>query len=344
MLAALGIISALIGVVIGGVTWQEEKNQAEREAAKLEKDARDQARLAMENAQAALSEAVGQLGALRGRTGNLTGGGGQSRGTYQFETYDDWYDAQMEEYSTKTSDGSYSGSFEDYLREQQVTELGQYGIERAQLELQVAIAEERLDQTRRNIEQQFGFGERQYQEGVIAANRTTRGEAAAAAAYGVRGGTISETVAENQRVRGEALQLYLDQITWQRDLGMEQVATAGHEIAASETIAMGGLDQALANARGGYQRQLKGIKLDLTQYTEGLDLQMDKFTLGSLLKSMASGGMAGVQLGFGTFAAGEDAGLWGYDADGTFWSNLQIFSPSATGSSGRGGSLAFTPG
>ena len=297
-----GLIGLGIGLLTGGIDYGLRRTAAEEDVTRLTGDAEAQAALALDKAEAALEAQVGQLGS-------------------DFADYDAWYLAQVDEWNAAGG----TGTLEDYIQGEQVDELGQYGVERARLESQVDIATQQLELARLDNAEQFAFGEREFDAGVTASYRNLRGESAAAAAMGIRGGTIASTVQENQNVRMEALDLYLDRITWARDRTTASLDITQQSISDAETIGLGSLNQALVGARTNFDLNSTQIGLDLSQYTAGLAAEFEQtFNLTQEILSVASGGTAGARAGFGVFQTGVNAGAWGYDANGDFWSNLQI--------------------
>ena len=144
----------LVGQAVGTKDYYDAESRARVDRERLAGQARADAEAALKAARDNLEIQLGALGTVisGGELDDAKGWKGikaqldRLRGeeaegiTYAFDSYDDWYRAQEEEYSGKVDSGEYTGSWQDYLREQQVTELGQYGLERANLELQVMIA------------------------------------------------------------------------------------------------------------------------------------------------------------------------------------------------------------
>jgi|GEM_PF-3657304 len=308
----------MIGLILFGAALTlsamaiAQKDYEDAESAAADEVARktDQAEAAAEHARA-IAEA--QLEAQIGQLGD------------DFETYDAWYNAQVAEYDAAAAAGSYTGSFEDYLREEQSTELGEYGRERAQLESAIQIAERQLANARENVNAQYEFAEREYDAGVTASNRTSRSELAAAAAMGVRAGAPLTTAAENQRVRMESLDLYLDRATQSRDYNLEELGIRETEMANSATIAFGGLDAALSGARTSYDLEVAGVDLDLQQYIDDLNAGYEtSFNDDVRRRHILSSGIDAAQFATSVFTTGANVGAWNFNADGTFWNALNI--------------------
>jgi len=270
--------------------------EAQEEARILKENATAKAEHAKDTAAAQLDADVGQLG-------------------QDFDTYDDWYSAQQAEFTAEVA-GGYGGSWEEYLVSQQTTELGTLGRRRAQLESDVGYAEDKLGQARVDTELHHEFGLRQHQAGTDESNRMLRNEASAAAASGFRSGTPQTTVAENTRVRSEALQLYLDRITASRDSNLASIATSEAQLQSNEGFALAGLDAALTGARSGFDLNIAGIDLDLGQFTAGVNREVARQqSLGSYVSHLFGAGGAV----FSVFGTGLDVGAWGFDKAGQFW-------------------------
>ena len=107
------IIGDLIRNLIGGDEFRE-ANEAARLAIE---QAETEAEAALEGAEISLDQFMGQLGD-------------------EFATYDDWYNAQIDEWNA----GGSVGTLGDYIADQQLEELGEYGIQRASLESKIEIA------------------------------------------------------------------------------------------------------------------------------------------------------------------------------------------------------------
>jgi hypothetical protein len=118
----------------------------------------------------------------------------------EYASYDEWYNAQITEYENATDSGDFSGSLEEYISEQQRSELGAYGRARADMEFN-------------------------YREGVIESNRANRNEMAMAGASGFTAGTPQATVTENDRVRQDALTNYLSGTTANLEAALQGART-----------------------------------------------------------------------------------------------------------------------
>ena len=294
---------ALATAIIGAVALYQEFNATPESFGSDEldvidaaiEDAEESANLAAAKAKVDLDQFMGQL-------------------AEEFATYDEWYTEQVNEWND--TDGAMS--LEDYIRSQQTSELGELGVERARLESQVAIAEERLGAARLNVAKQQEFAGQQYDAGVTQSQRTTRAESAAVAAMGIRGGTIQATVAENQRVRMEALDLYLSRMDWAADVSTMEIDTAATEIERAEELGLASLSQSITSARTNFDFSLERIDLDLTQYTDTLRLRHELNFGWDDWNRQALGGALDFATGvFGIFAAGIGAGLWGTGAGST---------------------------
>lgn len=215
MLFAIGVGAAIIGTWLMLRDMLEDQTAVETEIERLTEEAEGtQATLDQQ-----LEEALGQLG------GNEEG---------DFQTYDEWYNAQHQEWE----DAGSQGEFEDYLREQQTTELGTYGENRARLEEQIRSQEEIL----RLAEEHANF---QYDTGVTASQRLYRHEQAGAGASGFRSGTPYDTVRNNLENRQAALDEYLYQT-------MGEIGNARAGLRAAADIGFGNLGRMLNNVRSGY--------------------------------------------------------------------------------------------
>jgi hypothetical protein len=303
---ALTLLGFAVGAALRFIGFGRETLEAQKEKARLTGDAEADAAAALRDAEIALERQVGQLGT-------------------EFASYDAWYNVQVEEWNQAIAAGDFGGSLTDYIRREQLDELGRYGIERATLETEVEIARQQLALAREDIAEQYGFGVREYDAGVTASHRVHQGEGAAAAAMGIRGGTIATTVVENQRVRMEALDLYLDRLTWQRDRTVEEVGIAETRVSRQEQIGIEALQQELVGARQTYSFNVEDIGRELEQYTTGLQAEFDRsYNFGNWMLETALGGVQGAQFGLQTYNFGVQAGAWGYDAKGQFWSNLNL--------------------
>jgi hypothetical protein len=329
----IGLAIAMIGMAFAQQDYDERNRKAKDQRQTLTDQARETAQLAIDKAQADLETQLGQLGTLisGGQLQGKVGGDGKSalgdkakgpddnESVFMFDSYDDWYNAQQGEYDELVASGEFTDSFQEYLRSQQITELGQYGLQRAQLELNVMIARRELELAREDVQQQFEFAEWVYDEGVIQSNRATRGDLAFAAS-GMRGGTAQGTATENQRVRMAELDLFMGQSEWARDLRTSQLDIQQTRIDAGEQIGLAGLDQALAGARTSFDFAIAGINLDYQNYLQDLNYNFNsQFNTQSRNRAIFMGGAQGASLAMDVFATGHQVGAWGFDASGSFW-------------------------
>lgn len=255
---------AVVAMMAAGIGMGINAYSDAQEIQELEADAQEQADLAEEKAAADLEAAVGQLG----------------EGDESYDTYEDWYSAQV----TEWEDAGSQGTLEDYIREQQMAELGKYGIARTELQ------------------DSYDFSVREYDAGVLESERNRRQENAMAMATGFRSGTPVDTVARNQATREAALTLYMDRVDAAYETGMAR------------------LDQGLADARTSYDLNIEQIQLDLSQYSDSLQREWDRtYNTGTHILNQISAGLSGAQAGFGVFQTGVNTGMWGFDDAGGFY-------------------------
>jgi hypothetical protein len=158
---------------------------------------------------------------------------------------------------------------------------------------------------------------------VVASNRTIRNEAAAAAAMGIKAGTPMATVAENQRVRMEQLDLFMDRATQQYTNTTSLLDVRSGEITDARDFGLSGLSGALTGARTSYDFAVDRIELDFEQYEDAVNANYDlNFNAQAEFRATASAGLAGASMVLSTFTTGAQMGAWGFDADGQFWSFL----------------------
>lgn len=299
--------------------YDRDKSDAEAQIDLLTDQAEAEADFARETLETEMEDALGQLhtaedplsGFWRGKLGDF--GPEPEEG---YETYDDWYAAQEVEYEDAVADG-YAGSLDDYIRSQQLTELGEYGVERAGLEEAVRNREEQIRIAGERLEFQYGQGILQHEAGVTRSNRVARSEIAQAASSGFRGGTVEATRLENLRVRNEALQMYLDSVEHQRSTGEAQLTNAATNLGNEMDINLAALAQAMQSAQSSYDLGMAGIDLGLDQYTEALEFEFDlNFGIDDAAFAVLTGGLAGAQAGLGLISAGISAGAINFDVAG----------------------------
>jgi hypothetical protein len=335
-------IGALVGATVKGIQGLIDRHNAKKQLELEREQTQEELQLSLDQAEAALEAQLGQLADFNSYWDKIPEGlrqrlidAGYEMPEY-YESYDEWYEAQRLEWEADAQ----GMSFEEYIRDQQLEELGEYGVQRAKMEAQadiarqnIEIARDELELQRQNIARQYGFAEDQYDAGLTQSQRVTRGEGAAVAAMGIRGGTAAATVAENQRVRVEQLDLFLEKAQWARDLATSYTNTAEQklDLASSEIdqmleIDLTSLNNSMINLRTQYDFNVEALRMGAEHGLETLELAFkQQFNPIQATMNIVGGALEGAQMAFSLYSAGAGQGAWGFDETGQFWLSDNLF-------------------
>lgn len=282
----IGAGGAAIGAGAARRDYDEAQERAEEEARIAWEQAQDAAQAAHDRASANLEASLGALGAHTTELGNQTVFGiDTGLGTdyddvsteYAYDTYDDWYNATKAEYDAAVEDGLET-SWQDYLREKQMGELGDYGIKRAELELAVQLAERQFEIAEDMLDKSQQFVNRNWEAKANEAIRAHQTHQSAAGASGMRAGTAHETAREYQVARMEGLNLWREESLYQIEGKRKELDVKRDELAGMEQTGLAQLDNYLAQARSNYEMDVDDIYRGLGDVREGLDFELSAFT------------------------------------------------------------------
>lgn len=329
-------VAAVTGLFRGYLAWQDYEEaweQAKAEAAAEWEQARQEAQARVDRAKQTLEDALGALGEHERDTGATPAKdflekylGEDSfiikelerkakeredgEYTYTYATYSDWYDATREEYDAAVEEGL-EDSWLDYLHEQQMGELGTYGIRRAELEITVELARRQLTIAADFLDVSRRFVDRSYGEEATAAMRQHQTHQSMAGASGMRAGTAHETAREYQVARMEGLNLWREESLYKIANRRKELGVKREEINLMEDTGLAKLDQMLTSARTGYESDVEDIYRVLGDIREDLDLSLDRFSEEGRRRSFWASFFGGAQSGF-QFATGigDQSGWW----------------------------------
>ena len=298
LLVAAAVVGATFGMKRGAQDYTEAEQDAQEDIIDLTAEAEFEAEQAQAELDADLRAATGQIG-------------------LEFEPYDDWYSAQEREFFIARAHG-YAGSFDDYIRSQTATELGQYGETLLSLEEQERYHREQLRIASDRLGFQYEQGLQVHEEGVTKANRVTRHSRAAMAATGFRGGTVQSTFTEDIRVRNVELEMYLAKLNNDYQLGLAEIDNSGTALERALESSYGQLGQQLSTTLHKYELGTSSIAGGLDFYLKGLDREFDQaFNAQQYWRSVATGGMQGASWAIGTVGSLRQAGLINWTAPGS---------------------------
>ena len=193
--------------------------------------------------------------------------------TWELETYDDWYELTRARFEDEGSDLSW----EDYLREAQLDELGDYGIMRAELELSLQLARRKLDYEETWAHEHLAWAEEQHRVGTVEHERARSTERSAAAAMGMRSGSATVAAQEYTNARTLALATWVGQQRYAHAREIERIGDDRKYVDDQEAIGIARLDRFLEEGRAGFSDMISDTFHDMRQLRDELNQGMSGF-------------------------------------------------------------------
>jgi hypothetical protein len=186
-------------------------------------------------------------------------------------------------------------SWLDYLHAEQMSELGEYGIARAELEITVEIARREFDRAEQDLDKAQQFVDRNWGLKANEAIRAHQQHQSMAGASGMRSGTAHETAREYQTARMEGLNLWREESLYNIDSQRATLTAARERLDLTEDVGMARLDAFLTNARSGFELDMGDITRSLGDIREGLDFDLSQFDPNGQTAAFWGGFFGGAQ-------------------------------------------------
>lgn len=206
-------------------------------------------------------------------------------GEFDYGSYSDWLAEQQQEFA------EYNGtlSWDDYLEEQQMAELGQLG-------LQIKDFEDYVTETRKDIEDARTDSEQARAGGLFESQQQAVGDLASAAASGViSGGAVAGTQVSQEARDLAIIETYNDRL---RDIGdTEDALESDIQTNFGGEGYEGAFSQAITNARNAWDSQIDSLRFAMDAQNAALrDAYAQNYGVDDFFRAALEGWQIGASL------------------------------------------------